>query len=143
MLHHLDGQSPPIRLPGNATRSSEMRLAFAPDSKSLAVLCNIDNRETLYLWGLVESKIIRHQGESINQHIRSLAFSADGHTLAAGIENRIKLWDTRTWQQIDPDPDLSTPVSALAFSHDGRHLITGLETNNQRLFHHIVPYFFV
>jgi len=167
MLHHLDGQSPPIRLPGNATGSSEMRLAFAPDSKSLAVLCNIDKRETLYLWDLVESKIIRqqsafkfdndityspdgsliaacglnnlviqdartgrevfrHQGESINTHIWSLAFSADGHTLAAGIENRIKLWDTRTWQQIDPDPDLSTPVSALAFSHDGRHLVTGL-----------------
>ena len=164
LLHHLDGQTPPIKLPGTADRSSECHLSFSPDSGTLAVFCRLDRRNTLYVWDLAAGRIVRqqnggynaivhspdgnllaacglnnlqiwdartggevfhHEGESINEHIWSIAFSPDGHTLAAGIENRIKFWDTREWKEIDPDPDLHTPVSALAFTSDGRRLVTG------------------
>lgn len=163
-LHHLDGSTPPVPLPGSAERSSECKLSFSPDSKTLAVCCNIGRREILYFWDVPEGRVIsqqrgnynsishspggdllaacglnniqvfetesgkevfHHQGESINEHVWSIAFSPNGHTLAAGIENRIKVWDVRDWSEIDPDPDLKTPVSALAFTSDGRRLVTG------------------
>lgn len=71
------------------------------------------------------ARVFDHQDEYINSHWWSAAISWDGKTLAAGMVNRIKRWNTKTWTEIDPSPTHDAPISALAFSPDGKFLVTG------------------
>jgi len=97
-------------------------ITHSPDGKLLAA-CGLNN--LLILDAKSGEQVFRHQDESINSHIWSLAFSPDGCILAFGVEDRIKFIDTRSWKEINPSDDLNAPVTALTFSADGRHLVTG------------------
>ena len=101
---------------------TENAVTHSPEGTLIATcgLNRLEIRETLS-----GREVFFHQQEGNNEHYWSVAFSPDGQTLALGIEDRIEFFATKTWQQIDADPDLRTPVSALAFSSDGRHLVTG------------------
>jgi len=97
--------------------------AFSPDGSTVALAVN---QRLIVLWSLVtgaELRSITHDSE-----IGTLAFSADGRTLASGdsFATRVALWDTasgtklREWNEAEG-------VGELAFSPDGRTVavITG------------------
>lgn len=97
--------------------------AFSPDGSTVALAVN---QRLIVLWSLVtgaELRSITHDSE-----IGTLAFSADGRTLASGdyFATRVALWDTasgtklREWNEAEE-------VGELAFSPDGRTVavITG------------------
>lgn len=95
---------------------------YSPDGKWVAA-CGLNN---LQVWDAKTGKeIFRHQGESINQHVWSLAFSSKGDVLAAGIEKSIRFFDTRTWKVIKPSDTHHTPVLSVRFSDDGKYLVSG------------------
>lgn len=55
----------------------------------------------------------------------SLAFSPDGHTLAAGVDGAVVLWDAERGRELARMKDHEEPIVALAFSPDGRLIATG------------------
>lgn len=64
----------------------------------------------------------------------SVAWSADGQTIAAGtFEGFIKLWNARTLREVAMLRGHISIVSALEFSRDGRHLISGSFDSTWRL----------
>jgi WD40 repeat protein len=64
----------------------------------------------------------------------SLAFSADGGTLAAGTQTgAVQLWDTKTWIEIRQLSAHGGPCWAVAFSPDGKTLATGGADHKIRL----------
>jgi len=66
--------------------------------------------------------------------VMSVAWSADGQTIAAGtFEGFIKLWNARTGREVAMLRGHISPLSALEFSHDGRHLISGSFDKTWRL----------
>ncbi len=59
--------------------------------------------------------------------ISDLAFSPDGAYLAStGYEQKIRLWDVNTWQEVYTLPNAEADLNTLAFSPDGHLLATGL-----------------
>ena len=63
-------------------------------------------------------------------HYNSIAFSADGKTLASGSwTNTVRLWDTDTGEQKGTLTGQMLDVVALVFSRDGATL-TGVDRNN-------------
>jgi WD40 repeat protein len=72
--------------------------------------------------------------------ILTMAFSPDGHMLAAGAQggtdnapNTVRLWDTRTSQLVGDPIRVDSVVTATAFSPDGQTLATGSADGTIRL----------
>ncbi|HXJ61814.1 MAG TPA: serine/threonine-protein kinase [Verrucomicrobiae bacterium] len=64
----------------------------------------------------------------------SVAWSADGQTIAAGtFEGFIKLWNARTQREVAMLRGHTSVVSAVEFSRDGRHMVSGSFDNTWRL----------
>jgi WD40 repeat protein len=64
----------------------------------------------------------------------SVAWSADGQTIAAGtFEGFIKLWNARTRREMAMLRGHISLVNELEFSRDGRHLVSGSFDNTWRL----------
>ncbi|RDD89222.1 hypothetical protein [Streptomyces parvulus] len=114
-------------------------LVFSPDGDTLAVLC----ADTVHLWNVADPARPTAHGPPVALRTRyagpgTLAFSADGHTLATAYEDRtVQLWDTA-----DPAHPrrLGKPltghrgyVNTLAFSPDGRTLASGGADDTVRL----------
>ena len=107
-------------------------LAFSSDGLTIA---SGSRNGAIMLWDVKSGKKI-HTLEGHEQPVRSVAFSPDGLTLAsAGIphsvsprlsrDGRIKLWDTRTGEQVRTLEGHSHTVDCVAFSPDGDMLASG------------------
>ncbi|TDD70350.1 hypothetical protein E1293_34870 [Actinomadura darangshiensis] len=108
-------------------------MAFSPDGRYLATgggtrtetATPVANGK-VQLWDVRTGRPIADLGDS-PQEVSSLAFSPDGHTLAAGVGATVRLWDTATHRELGTLNNPSGPVSALAFTADGKTLATGAD----------------
>jgi len=103
--------------------------ALSPDGKSLLIgetaprirLVELESRQVVLLPGDMGSAV-------------SVAWSADGQTIAAGtFEGFIKLWNARTQREVAMLRGHNSMVTALEFSRDGRHVVSGSYDNTWRL----------
>lgn len=97
---------------------------FSPDGRWLTV--------GISPFGMHEAAIFdartgeeRHRLPLGHDHIRALAFSPDGRTLATAMDRRIQLWNTETWKELNPGSGHAEPVQTLAFAPDGKTLASG------------------
>ena len=87
---------------------------------SLATGC----QRTVRLWDSVSGRMIR-QLEGATSPVNSVAFSADGTTLAAvDSEGTLRLWSTALGEQLNEAPAHRGSSSCVVFSPDGRRLAT-------------------
>src|SRR5208337_4093923 len=131
------GESP-LAVPAGDVRS----VAFSPDGKTLAAGCclrrflvkfgSIPSGEGgVVLWDVaIRSQLVKAPLAVSEGDVRSVAFSPDGKTLAAGYaggSSGVVLWDVATRSQLVKAP-LAVPagdVRGVAFSPDGKTLAAG------------------
>ena len=101
---------------------------FSPDGRTI-VTSSVDS--TVRLWDVETGKPV---GQPLDSQglILTIAFSPDGHLLAAGTQgatenapNALRLWDIRTSQPVGDPVPVDSVVTATVFSPDGRTLATG------------------
>jgi WD40 repeat protein len=98
-------------------------LAFSPDGQVLAATAD---EGAIELWD--PAGIQRH--EPLHGHpdgVADLAFSADGHWLAAAGGDEVRIWDAATWSPVSASlrVDGDVDVRDVAFAPDGRLLAAG------------------
>ncbi len=123
-IHDLETGNAPPDLPPPA---GGLHLVWHPDGKMLAV---DGNDQTIYLWDVTTRKLIArlkgHRSGGI-----TFAFNHTGELLASACwDGVLRLWDTRTGQQL-----FSTPIamSTLRFSADDRLPVRGIDGNKLQL----------
>jgi hypothetical protein len=101
-----------------------MEVVFSPDGRRLA---SVDGGEAIRLWDAATLKELRRIEV---RHPRSLAFSPDGTTLAAGCDydsSGARLWDVNSGEELLRLDGEKGALARLAFSPDGRTLASGGE----------------
>jgi WD40 repeat protein/serine/threonine protein kinase len=108
-------------------RDSVHCLAFSPDSKTLASGGGFANEPgELKLWDVHGGLLGGGELRGVTDRPTALAFSPDGHLLAAGnLDGIVKLWEPAR----DPQPVATLdghqqPIRSLAFAAGGRVLVT-------------------
>jgi WD40 repeat protein len=108
-------------------RDSVHCLAFSPDSKTLATGGGFANEPgELKLWDMHGALLGGGELRGVTDRPTALAFSPDGHVLAAGsLDGIVKLWEPAR----DPQPVATLdghqqPIRSLAFGLGGRVLVT-------------------
>ena len=128
----------PLQEQGRVTIEGQRRIAFSPDSTTLA---SISGNRSVKLWdvtpGNISSALKRPVLRATISHgqagVTSIAFSADGGTLASGSTDKtVKLWDT-IGGSLRATLQEAAAVRALAFSPDRRTLAIGLGTGEVKL----------
>ncbi len=102
--------------------------AFAPDGKTLAVGTGFARKSgEVVLWD-VGTATKRCTLGGYTNHVKSLAFSRDGKTIAgAAMDGTVKLWDTAGGTELRSFA-AGAEVSALVFAPDGRRLAVAAES---------------
>src|SRR5208337_4692942 len=131
------GESP-LAVPAGDVRS----VAFSPDGKTLAAGCCLrrflvkfgsvpSGEGGVVLWDVaIRSQLVKAPLAVSEGDVRSVAFSPDGKTLAAGYaggSSGVVLWDVATRSELVKAP-LAVPagnVRSVAFSPDGKTLAAG------------------
>lgn len=96
------------------------------------LLIAIDNAQ-LFQFDLESQTVAEIQskgGEEITLH--ALSFSNDGHFLAVGGQGAIRIWDTRSWEEWEPQRLPSESIEDLLFTIDDSHLIVMADTTVSR-----------
>jgi WD40 repeat protein len=107
-----------------------LSLAFAPDSRTLAVG---EAEGILRLWDVDRKQEIGSR-KTHASHIESVTFSPDGRRLASsGTDSMVKLWDVALLQEVVGLTGHDGPVNSLAFSPDGNMLASASADATVRL----------
>jgi WD40 repeat protein len=111
--------------------AGEPRASISPDGRFLATATGDTDR--VRLWDVAtRHEIARFKGGA--DSVISVAFSADGKTVAAGtFDGVIQLWNVASGQQAGILQGHITFVNSLAFSPDGSALVSGGMDNTLRL----------
>lgn len=108
-------------------------VAFSPDGRTLA---GGGNDRIVRLWNVADGKEI-HQLAAHNSMVCSLAFSADGRTLASASysndDKSIRLWDVAEGKEIRRLTGHFQRLECVAFSSDGRTLASCSYSNDTQL----------
>lgn len=109
-------------------------LAFAPGGKVLAwgsspavgdLLESRIRLGAIHLCDLATGREVR-RWEAHAGSLSSLAFSADGKTLASsGAETVVRLWDVSTGRELRPGAGHPSKIGGIAFTPDGNAVVTG------------------
>lgn len=97
-------------------------LEFSPDGKFIVV----GDAGEIYVWDLENEKEV----EGFNPQFKTftVAYSPDGSLLAAGgIDRRVRIWRTDTWEMVAELTGHKTKVISLEFSFDGQFLVSASE----------------
>jgi WD40 repeat protein len=96
--------------------------AFSPDDSLLAVAQYGD----IALFDVQRQRVLKKPLTGHDKNISSIAFSPDGGTLAAGVEDKtIIVWDVESGRSLGTLTGNSEIVSRLLFEHDGETLLSG------------------
>ena len=127
-----------LRLPAGPGRQGMLfAAALAPDGTTLAVggypVDGEDQGHPIYLLRLPAGpvlRVLRGHGDAI----QALAFSADGHWLASGSDDRtVRLWDVATGTSTFTLRGHKDSVYAVAFAADGQRLASASADGSVRL----------
>ena len=123
--------------------SSVESVAFSPDGKTLA---SLQTETTLYDKNLVKvgggEKTVKLWDAAAGKELKtlftgnvySIAFSADGKTLASGhTDAAIKLWDVASGKEVKTLSGHKDLVRSIAFSPDGKTFASGSDDNTVKL----------
>lgn len=96
---------------------------FSPDGSRYAA----GGLNRIQVWETATGKLItdHRDCEGVNEHVYGLAFSPDGQTLAAGIEDRLKFFQVDPWLPLLSDQGHRARVLSLAHSPGSDILYTG------------------
>lgn len=101
-------------------REGFVELALSPDGRLLASADGFD--QSVQFWD-VRDRVFRAGLRALDSASWMVAFSPDGHSLAAGSEDgSIKIWEPRTSRELLTLTAHLKPVWRVAFSPDGRRL---------------------
>jgi WD40 repeat protein len=118
--------TPAMRMPsGNVTA-----LAFSPDGRILAVgttgsekdLDTGNTRGVVELWDLAANRHLTPDLTGYDAWVEGVAFSPDGHLIAAAGGDSVRLWDLTSHQQAGAPILCRSSCRAVAFSPDGKLL---------------------
>jgi RNA polymerase sigma factor (sigma-70 family) len=105
-------------------------VAFSPHGRLVAGVCQhgVGRPQTVAIWEWATGQEIWRFALDGKSRDASLAFSADGKTLAAGgdVASGLRLWDLATGNELVRFQGMEASASQLAFSTDGRRLASGL-----------------
>src|SRR5262249_6494364 len=135
----------PVPVPARLANSVRNELTFSPDDKLLAYtrdegLITVKGRSTggsksVRLWNVAAGREIARLEGDLHGPL-SLAFSADGKSLAARTANRLIVWETATGRVRRefkglPPTEYPTDPTAVAFSPDGKILAATVASAGQ------------
>jgi hypothetical protein len=129
-LAHLD------RLSLQGGSASVEAIAFSPDGTWVvtgagsAVYDDGNPQETsVRVWDLVTGQLRRSLNGIPRGVVAALAVSPDGTKIAAGVGDRVIVWDAKTgsvlWSEVEPVAPASRSVKTLGFTPDGRSVVAG------------------
>ncbi|MBE7511184.1 MAG: WD40 repeat domain-containing protein [Anaerolineales bacterium] len=124
------------RLWGQNAPSMILDVAWSPNGERLAM---VDNSGTLRIRVSDQSTDIFHFTRPLVLYKASITWSPQGERLAAGIGNRMYIWNTTSWQLVyefavgDPDgfftfdsiQNIPEGVQKITWSVDGRYVVVG------------------
>ncbi|MEU9305456.1 WD40 repeat domain-containing protein [Streptomyces sp. NPDC048269] len=127
------------RLPMDSAVDSVLSVAFSPDGRTLAVAGHTGDHTRnswagggfVDLWNVTDPEHPSALGRPVSTDltsVTSVAFSPDGHTLAAAVFGEISLWNVTRPAAATPlgeVPGASAKISSVGFAPDGRTLAVG------------------
>lgn len=130
----------PARSPSAVTYSPSSRLSISPviattgvkQRRLLAVsgpervrIYDADGARTLTKVGEIDLSQYSSPADQYIMYVNAIAFTPNGQTLATGgTDHRVKFWDTRTWQQQQPEVIAPHPAD-ISFARDGKSVASG------------------
>jgi WD40 repeat protein len=110
---------PPVKL---ETPAAQHHFVFSGDGHAVAM--SDDFNGIVRMWAIPSGHVVGHPMATRFHHdvIYGMALSADGHHLAVGYDDGIRVWNADTTElekSFASVEGLLNPVAAVAFSHDG------------------------